>query len=350
MSSNWQEALRQQGAQFSAERIDSFGDSTAECKAAVESSIRCPLVELTVLRITGTDSNEFLQGQFSNDVRKVDAEHHQLSSYCTPKGRILALFILAQQGDEYLLILPRELAEATLKRLRMFVMRSDVTIEDMGDELAVLGFSGSQAEGRLQELIGTLPASPGDSLSANNSLILHLSGNTPRYLLIAPQPRALELWQTSEAQTIAVGSEAWRLLDIRAGRPQVFSETVEAFVPQMLNLQHIDGVNFKKGCYPGQEVVARMQYLGKLKRRMYRAQMAADELPSPGQALFAAKSSSAQGAGKVVCAAHTSSGEVELLIVAEISSAEHDILRIESENGPQLTLLDLPYALENNNE
>ena len=155
-----------------------------------------------------------------------------------------------------------------------------------------------------------------------------------------------ETWRELLGAAQQTGPEFWSLMEIRAGMPTVFEDTLEAFVPQMANLQLIGGVSFTKGCYTGQEVVARMQYLGKLKRRMYHAHVDTAQAPARGAELFSPSSESAQGAGRVVDVAASPQGGYELLAVIQISSAEAGDLHLESAEGPRLHLLDLPYAFE----
>ncbi len=144
----------------------------------------------------------------------------------------------------------------------------------------------------------------------------------------------------------AVNADYWALLDVRAGIPTVYPETVEAFVPQMTNMQLVDGVSFTKGCYTGQEIVARMQYLGKLKRRMYLAHVDTAEPPKAGDPLFSPQNASGQGAGRVVDARPAPEGGYDLLAVAEIESAENGELHLVGDRGPLLQLQELPYSLD----
>jgi folate-binding protein YgfZ len=154
------------------------------------------------------------------------------------------------------------------------------------------------------------------------------------------------LWEEARQTATPTSRQAWALLDIRAGIPTVYPETVEAFVPQMANLQLVEGVSFTKGCYTGQEVVARMQYLGKLKRRMYRVRVDTGQPVEPGMELFSASSDSGQGAGRVVDAAASPDGGYEALVVTPISCAEADDLQLGDSGGPALHLLDMPYPFE----
>lgn len=346
---SWFNFLQQQGATINEGRVSDFGNAAAELQG-VANNIIVPLTHLGLVRASGADTADFLQGQTSNDVRLVDAEHHQLSSYCTPKGRMLALFTLFMRDDDHYLQLPQELLEAVQKRLTMFVMRSDVKLESVGDTLPSFGLSGPQADALLSKALGSCPGEAGQSLTTNGITVLRRPGALSRFICIGETEKLIALWQSLATEAQPAGAAPWDLLEIRAGIPNINSASVEAFVPQMLNLQLVDGVNFKKGCYPGQEVVARMQYLGKLKRRMYRVHADTAEAPAAGTALFSPDSASAQGAGKVVRAAPAPEGGSELLVVAEVSTAEQQTLFLQDENGPQLTLLELPYEFEPNDK
>lgn len=343
MSSEWQQFLQQQGARLDEGGVRNFGDAVAELQHSLQGDILCPILHQGLLRASGTDTATFLQGQTSNDVRHVDGEHHQLNSYCTPKGRILTLFRLFQRGDDYFLQLPQQLLAATQKRLTMYILRSQVILTDASGELPCLGLAGPNAPQLLQQQLGIAPTEVGEALTHNEVTVLRIPGETPRFLLFAPVERAISLWQSLTPAARPVGAPCWQLQEIQAGLPSVVEATVEAFVPQMLNLQLVDGVNFKKGCYPGQEVVARMQYLGKLKRRMYRARSNGDEPPKAGDELFSPVSESGQGSGKVVAAAPAAEGGHELLVVAEIAGVEQGALYLGDATGPRLELLPLPY-------
>lgn len=301
------------------------------------------LSHLGIIRVSGDDKLTFLQGQLTNDINKINASHSQLSSYCSPKGRMLASFRILQRGDDILLMLPIERLDATIKRLQMFVMMSKVKLEDVSEVLLRVEISGDCAS-------DLLPLDPHQKTNgvvfADGYSIITLAGDRPRFQIIGEYEDILSLWDEAAQTAKPSQREHWSLLDIRAGLPTVYEETTEAFVPQMANMHLIDGVSFTKGCYTGQEIVARMQYLGKLKRRMYRAKIDSDQAPMAGNDLFSASSSSGQGAGKIVDSAPSPDGGYEVLIVTQISSAESNDLRLGSEKGPALQILDLPYSYE----
>lgn len=345
-NNHWHTLLRQQGARIQDGYVADFGNAEEELRSAESGTVIVPLIHLGLMRASGSDTAAFLQGQTSNDVRHVDPGHHQLNSYNTPKGRMLALFLLFQRDEDYYLQLPLELEEALQKRLGMFILRSDVKLLSVDGEMASLAIAGPDAVALITKQVGGCPEEAGDSLTLDGVTVLRRPGEQPRFICVAPSERLTALWQSLQPEAIPVGVAAWELLEIRAGIPAITTATVEAFVPQMLNLQLVDGVNFKKGCYPGQEVVARMQYLGKLKRRMYRAAVDAGAVPVSGTDLYSPESASGQGAGKVVRAAPKPDGGSELLVVSEISNAEGDSLFLGNEDGPKLQMLELPYAFE----
>lgn len=346
MNSEWQQTLTQMGANIDHDRVCDFGNLQAELMAAEKGDILCDLSHIALIRASGVDSNAFLQGQFSNDVRQVSATRHQLSSYSSPKGRMLSLFRLFQREDAYYLSLPQGQLETTLKRLKMFVLRSQVTLEDASEQLIRFGLSGPNAEQQLREHLGTAPAQDDDSLTTKEITVLRLAGPHPRFELHGPLSAMQNLWHALSPHAQKVGADCWELLDIQAGLPTVYPETIEAFVPQMVNLQLVNGVSFKKGCYTGQEIVARMQYLGKLKRRMYRGHVMTSHQPAPGDELTSPQSASGQGAGKVVRAAPSPEGGYELLCVIEIVAAESGEIYLASEDSARLQLLPLPYRFE----
>jgi hypothetical protein len=303
----------------------------------------CALNDLShfgLIQVEGEDTLQFLQGQFTNDIREVTGQHSQLSAWCSPKGRMLANFRVMRRGSAYLLQAPLALLEPVIKRLRMFVLRAKVTITDVSDEWACFGLTGDCAEALLQPHFQNLPEAANATLLQHETLLVRMPGPTARFELIGPVSELSRIWEACETQAMPMDSNFWALQEIRAGIPTVYPETREAFVPQMANMQLIDGVSFTKGCYTGQEVVARMQYLGKLKRRMYLAHVRSDSPPKPGDELFAQGSSSGQGAGKVVDAQASGDG-YDLLAVIELESLAQGIHL--GENGPALEILELPY-------
>jgi folate-binding protein YgfZ len=341
----WKSFLAAAGATFDEHgRVRRFAEVNAEIAAAAGRDILTELSQLSLIRARGADTQNFLQGQLSNDIRLVDATHSQLSSYNTPKGRMLAILRLFKRDEDYFLQLPAMLADDILKRLRMFVLRSKLTLDNADDELLRFGVSGPAATTRLRAAGVIVPEGQDSCLTHEAVTVLSLPGPHPRFEIIAPLTRAKELWTYLAAHLQPTGPSAWRWLDIQAGIPNVFPGTVEEFVPQMANLGLVGGINFKKGCYPGQEIVARMQYLGTLKQRMYRAHVSVDTAPAPGAKLYAAGMGE-QSVGMVVDAQPAPGGGHDLLAVIQIGAAASGDVRLGTAQGPQLLFQPLPYPL-----
>jgi len=332
------------GAEFADDIAVHYGNPERELEIAVTGLVFADLGHLGVISVHGKDAADFLQGQFSNDVKQVDEGHSQLSAYCTPKGRVLGLFRLFRRGDTYYLRLPLDTLDAVLERLRRYVLRAEVTLEDATDNFIRIGVTGKDAEEELAAVIGNLPQQEGDAVQTQDLSVLRVPGVHPRFEVYAlSYEAARNLWDSLNVRGAPVGLDAWQLTEIQAGLPNVYASTSELFIPQMLNLQLIDGVNFRKGCYPGQEIVARTQYLGALKRRMYAGRIAADTPPSAGDALYT-PDDSMQAAGQIVDSRLHPDGGYAALAVLQISAAETGDLHLGSSDGPAFTLEALPYS------
>jgi folate-binding protein YgfZ len=307
--------------------------------------INCALNDLShygLIRVEGDDAEQFLQGQLTNDMRMLTDDHSNLAGWCNAKGRMIASFRCFRHDGRFYLQTLSDAIPAILPRLSMYVLRSKVEIKDVSDEWVRIGLTGDCAEALLQPFFDELPEQANGVQQQDGMILIRLPGTIHRFEVIGPCPHLKELWQTAAGQARPVTDAFWALHEIRAGIPTLYPQTRESFVPQMTNMQLIDGVSFTKGCYIGQEVVARMQYLGKLKRRMYLAHVDTENSPQPGDELFAGGSTSGQGAGKVVDAQASGKG-YDLLAVIEITSAEEDQVRL-GEDGPILQILNLPYS------
>ena len=301
------------------------------------------LEHLGIIRVSGADARSFLQGQFSSDIQQLSADQTQISSYCNPKGRMLAIMRIVPAQDDLLLVLPKTVLPVIQKRLQLYILRAEVRLQDESDTLAIMELAGPS-------VAAVLPAVPEQDSAQKQEGALHilrLSGDRPRYQLIGPMAEVQSYWQQAVQQhIIPTEACAWRLLDIRAGLPMLYPETVEAFVPQMTNLELVGGVSFQKGCYTGQEVVARMHYLGKQKRRMYRVQIAPGAEVVIGQAVYATDARE-QAVGTFIDVAPLgAAGGYEALVVCQINSIENHSLSLHpgGQAGPAIQRLSLPYA------
>lgn len=235
---------------------------------------------LGAIRVSGADARVFLQGQLTTDVDKLTADHHLLAAYCSPQGRVLALGQLVKLDDDCVWVLPLERIDAVIKRLRLFVLNAAVEINDASAELSIIGVHAVSMEALKTNrdwAFLTTAAAAGSVANAPGIQALRL-GDEARFLLVCDT--AAEVVATAQAS-----AADWRLLEIRSGRPAVFDVTADQFVPQMIDLHRLAAVDFEKGCYVGQEVVARAQYRGSLKRGLFRIAAAAGSQLAPGDPL-----------------------------------------------------------------
>lgn len=301
------------------------------------------LSHLGLISATGPEAGEFLQGQLTNDVRELSERHTHLTAHCSHKGRVIALFRAMRLGETFYLQAPAERIAPTLERLKRFRLRAKVSLEDASDALIRIGIAGRSAADLLSQQGLPIPERD-NGLERYDALgIIRLPAPVPRFELLGPFAEISALWQALAPQAYPAQAVDWRRLDIEAGVPNVYDRTAELFVPQMLNLQLIDGVSFHKGCYTGQEVVARMQFLGRLKRRMYLAEVESPTPPQPGDELFSPTSTSQQTDGWVVDACPLADGCHLLLAVAEIAAVESGEIRL-GPDGPPLRLREPPYG------
>ncbi len=346
MNPQWQTFLEQHGARIVSATVTDFGDTAGELRSVENSRVLCDLSHFALIDIHGEDATSFMQGQFCNDVRDVTESHSQLNGHCTPKGRLLASFRLFKHEGHYYLRLPAALRDTLSKRLRMYVLRAKLSIADAPESWVGFGFAGPDADQALHAALGAVPAQINAVIAAKGAIMLRIPGPQPRFEIYGENTALQSLWSTLASNARGVGAGIWSLLDIRSGLATILPQTAEAFVPQMVNLQQVGGVSFTKGCYPGQEVVARMQYLGKLKRRMYRAHIATDSAPQPGESLYTAHPETGQDAGMIVDAQVAPQGGYEVLAVVQCTDVELGDVRLDGPQGAVLKFLDLPYTLD----
>ncbi|MGB5306502.1 MAG: folate-binding protein [Gammaproteobacteria bacterium] len=346
MKSKWKAFLMDAGAEFSANETLHYGNPAREREVALSGTVFSDLSHLGVIAAHGADSASFLQAQLSNDLSAVDDSSHQLSAYCNPKGRIIGLSRIFRTGGNYYLRLPSDTLDSVLQRLRMYVLRAAVTLEDASNNFIAIGVSGETAAAELAAVAGRVPEQENQTLHAGDLTVLRVPGIKPRFEVYASSlAAARNLWEALNVRAAPAGTEAWRLLEILAGMPTIYAGTADLFVPQMANLQLVDGVSFKKGCYPGQEIVARMQYLGTLKRRMYLGRIATDTVPLPGAALFSSTDNE-QPIGRVIDAQPHPDGGMAALAVLQISAADAGDVHLAAADGAAFVQQPLPYAFE----
>jgi folate-binding protein YgfZ len=306
----------------------------------------CALPDWGVIRAVGADAATFLHGQLSNDVSQLGATQARLGAYCTPQGRMLASFIYARPGpEEFWLACSHDVLAPTLKRLSMFVMRAKAKLTDATAELSVLGLVGAPAAAWLGV---DAPARAWDKLDRDGAMVIRLpdsglgGATIDRWLWIGPVAQTAAVLGALPALSPA----HWQRLEVRSGVVPVVAQTSGQFVPQMLNYELVGGVDFKKGCYPGQEIVARSHYLGKLKRRAFL--LAGDAAMAPAQEVFWSEDPG-QPAG-VVARAAVDGAQHLALVELKIAVTRSGTLHLGQTDGPALRMLPLPYALPHDAE
>lgn len=339
MHSRWIDALAARGGRETPDRRVDFGASpTGGARAAVENTVVVPLPHRTVIDVVGVDAERFLHNQLTADVAALPADRGQVAGYCTPKGRLLAIVWITRIDGGFRLRLPHELVEPTVAQLTKYRLRSRCEIEPT-DRIA-FGVSGSDATGIVDRAFGDVPPQDLDLRRSGDVELLRIPGPAPRFEVLGPVDAVLETYAELADAAAETSTSGWELLDIRAGIPELSVETTEAFVPQMVNLHSVGGISFTKGCFPGQEVVARLRYLGELKRRAYRARVVSPDPITPGTPVRAVEGTGGS-AGQVLRSAPAPDGGRELLAVLQVAAAGAP-LRL-GDGGPPLELLPLPY-------
>jgi folate-binding protein YgfZ len=331
MNPHWRSFLESTEGVFDSDSNEllNFGDAAGELQAAAKQTVIVPLTHLGLIEASGDEAKSFLHSQFTSDINHLAAGQAQHAGWCSAKGRMQASFVVWHGGDRYFLALAADLQEATQKRLQMFVLRAKVKLVAQTDNAVMLGLSGPQAGEALSDAGLACPADAMATTEADGVTVIRLDAG--RLMVIAPESAMASLWQKLTVKARPAGVPAWRWLDIQSAFPLVTLATKEEFVPQMADFEKIGGVSFHKGCYPGQEIVARTQYLGKVKRHLFRvnsaqALKAGDILHSPDNP--------DQSCGMVMTVAPSPAGGYEALAVIQSNFAGN--VRVGSLEGPSI--------------
>ncbi len=300
--------------------------------------ILTPLTHTGILRVAGRDALDFLQGQTTCDVRKITEQNSALGAFCNPEGRVIANFRILMHDGDYLLLLAADLLDIVLRRLKMFVLRSDVKL--MAEEFPLFGVT-VFAHGQLDR-IGKPPQTVDAISTMANLTWIRMPPPGLRWLVLGPYEAARRFWLflVEEHQAICHSVEQWQLQEIRSGVPWVTQVTSEVFLPQMLNLDALGAISFDKGCYTGQEIIARTHYLGQVKRRTYRVRLDSKRHIEPGEKLLCGD----ETVGQVVNTAGTPEGQ-EMLMVLRCDRAQNPAIFPVAAPGAYLQWLDLAYTL-----
>ena len=345
MINKWLEFLSQAGATVLGGSVVHFASIVEDAQSSLNNTIISDLSHLNLLAVEGEDAEAFLQGQLSCDVSKVNEHLLQLGTFCTPKGRMLTSFRALKIDKSYYLLMEPGLFQPTLNTLGKYIVFSKAEIKNARNDFIIMGLAGSEAE-KLLKGICPVPEAVNSVTQKGAIICARIAGSPsdsstdtrPRFILFCKQDSACSIWNKLADRAIPVGKNAWHLLDILSGYGQIEESTVEQFLPHNLNYQDIGAVNFNKGCFTGQEVIARMHYRGKLKSRLFLADIETAEseieVLKPGSGLFIKDGDNFKRHGELVniAIADKSAGHYDCKILALLPSSNPDETPVYSSN------------------
>jgi folate-binding protein YgfZ len=299
----------------------------------------CDLSDYGNIAVIGAKAAEFLQGQLTCDVREVTESQSRLGGVCDYKGRLYAIFNLFQWQNNYYLSLPKEIISNTITQLSKYAIFSKVKVQDKSDDLTTIGIGGAQAEQYLSATIKQMPQAAFECVQIDQFIIIKIPDKTPRFIIIAANADMQQLCQSLHYQATVISQQLWQLQNIKTGIPNIYQTTLNLFTPHQVNLPALNAVSFTKGCYTGQEIVARMQYLGKLKQHLYHAIIDAPKSPQPFDKIFILSNENTENEiGTVVNVALNENNQCELLAVLQDNAVDQspfamlDNIKIKLEN------------------
>lgn len=341
MLAEWKTFLLSEGAHIDNDIVRNFGDPQHETMAALTENVIVDLSYLAVIKITGTDAATFLNNQFTSDITQLSNGHVQLSAWCNPKGQVIANFIIINLADDYFILLSHALKDRFIKRLQMFVLRAVVTIEDCYDSLQCIGFKSTDIEQIEGIEITDLQTKSKHAFRQDEQILFSLPVNQKRKIIFGPVDSLRHVWLKLSKICTRIGSQYWQLYDVLDGLPWIQSNTSETYLPQLLNLDHLHGLSFDKGCFPGQEVIARLHYRGKYKRRLFIANIDTESTINSGAKIY--MDSIEKSVGTILnIAPHPTKGQYALAIL----NVEHAIskhLHLGESNDPFLKISTPAY-------
>lgn len=336
----WKTLLMDTGAEFNGDGLCHYGNPDQEIRLLAAGDILCDLSHVGLIGVHGADARSFLQAQLANDMRQVDAERSPLGCYLSPKGRVLANFRIIAAGPSFYLQLPQDNVEETVTQLRRFILRAQVSVEDDPHAFIRFGLAGPHAARILESLWGSAPSAPNQTQIQQEIRVIRTHGIHPRYEFWGDLPAMSRLWNQLLAHCAPVGPASWELLDILSGLAYVQPQTRDMFLPQMLNLDVLDGIGFQKGCYPGQEIVTRTRSRGTLKRRLYVCRIDSNAVIVPASSVHATGDED-QAIGHVLQARPHPDGGLAALAVLQIEATGGAM----NVGGAPLRLSEQPYPI-----
>lgn len=351
LDSVWVDFLNAQGAQFDdSNKISTFGQAELERFLIKHGPVVTSLTDQALLKVAGSEAQTFLQAQLTSDINEVTESKAQFSAYCDPKGNVLANFLVFIYQGDYYLNFDGSLSETILKRLQMFVLRSDVQITDVSNELIQVGFAGEFGDLDVQRRLSTKVKDVFESgmisvEGLENILVVKVPGPYHKYALFGPANEMIEAWNSIRNNADLTNNYDWKLLDIAAGVPNVTAATTGELTAQFFNLDKFDAINFKKGCFPGQEIIARIHYRGKVTKRMLRLHL--DEVMdlNAGDTLTLKDNNDKNHKLTVVSSNPDIFNGTLCLAISTIKSLEAVEGDLTTESGQKASIEPLPYKL-----
>jgi len=339
---HWNDFLQSNGAQIKNNNVVNFGQPEIESEATLNGNIITDLSQLAAIEVTGENAEEFLHGQFTSDIKSLSIDNFQFSAWCNAKGQVLTNFFIFRYKTGFLLLVPTNLREKFINRLKMFVLRSDVIVSNKSNDLIRIGISVNGRNDLINNIIKELPEHERSLICTETYTCLRVKKT--RLILIGETDAITKIWQQLTTSITPVGTHQWQLLDILAGLPWLNESCIDKFLPQYLNLDILDGVSYEKGCYPGQEVIARLRYRGKIKHRLFLASIQQEIAPLEGDNLYL--SDNDRNVGKIInVQPHPELGFV-FLAVAELESVKEGNITLQNSLGNMLSFHSLPYSLD----
>jgi folate-binding protein YgfZ len=328
MNIDWIDFLKSNNATFIKNSVINFSES----QPLTDNSITA-IAHLAIIKVLGKDATQFLQGQLTCNVDELSESKSFFTAFCNAKGRTISTLLIIKTADAFLLILPKALAEKVIAKLQMYILRSDVQLHDSTNELCLIGISSTHSD--------LLPSSPNTDFDVTNSkeIIVKFPSKNFRYLIISSMPQISILWnQLRQNHNLSINnSDSWIYQDISAGIPWLSEATSEQYIPQMLNIDKLGGISFTKGCYTGQEIIARTHYLGKAKRELFLAECNITAMLNVDTQIFSAESE--QSIGKVL-SIQANEQKYRLLIVISTTAAELKNLVLNNSNQEKIYIID----------
>jgi len=345
MSERWTQFLEDEDIRMGEDGFSHTQGEDVDAFQKLSGDTLCDLSHEARVLVSGEDAESFLQNQLSNDLRSLDDGHAMAAGYCNAKGRLICIFRVERRAAGFALEMPGDIRELAIGNLAKYVLRARVAFA-ADEQCVAFGVCGKTAAKRLEQIAGALPRRDGELLHAADPglSILRVPGDgRPRFRILGSVTAAIGAWEKLRDYVAVMGSWTWARMDILAGYPNITARTSELFVPQMVNLDLLGGVSFQKGCYPGQEVVARMHYLGKLKQRMARFRVDQDTRPWPGDRIHVQGADSPSGS--VIDAQRGAGAGWDLLAVARLAELGKNNLCLRGPQGPVLFEQALPYGV-----